>query len=74
MRENSRTVQFSKNMCQSTWSEKFLEKLEQLATRNPKRKKQNKFKAKITTEMMKLHERVPIDRQVQVFRNVLLVF
>ena len=32
-------------------------------------RKENKFKEKLSSEMVKLHERVPIDRQVRGFRN-----
>ena len=34
-----------------------------------KDKTKNKFKEKPSSEMVKLHERVPIDRQVRGFRN-----
>ena len=34
-----------------------------------KEKTKNKFKEKLSSEMVKLHERVPIDRQVRGFRK-----
>ena len=46
--------------------------MEQIVDRNPERKKKtkkNKFKEKVNREMIKLNERVPIDKQVQGFRN-----
>ena len=49
-------------------SQKLLEKVEQLANRNPKKKK-IKFKEKTIREMSKIHELFPINRQVQGFRN-----
>ena len=70
--KNCRTVQFfPKNKCQSKWSDRSL-------IRNFSRKwnnlpieirTKNKFKEKLSSEMVKLHERVPIDRQVRGFRN-----
>ena len=47
-------------------SQKFLEKVEQNANRNPEQKNY-KFREKTTREMIKLHERGPIDRQLHGF-------
>ena len=73
--KNSRTVQFfPKNKCQSKWSDRslirsFSRKWNNLPIEIRKEKTKNKFKEKLSSEMVKLHERVPIDRQVRRFRN-----
>ena len=74
--KNSRTAQFfPKNKCQSKWSDmslirNFSRKWNNLPIEIRKEKKtKNKFKEKLSSEMVKLHERVPIDRQVRGFSN-----
>ena len=75
MRKKSRTVQFfPNNMCESTYSDrsivkKFSRKWNNLPIENWKEKLKNKFKEKLTRELLKLHERVPIDGEVQDFGN-----
>ena len=73
--KNCRTVQFfPENKCQSKWSDRslirnFSRKWNNLPIEIRKEKTKNKFKEKLSSEMVKLHERVPIDRQVRGFRN-----
>ena len=61
--------------CQSKWSDRslirnFSRKRNILPIEIRKEKTKNKFKEKLSSEMVKLHERVPIDRQVRGFRNL----
>ena len=73
--KNSRTVQFfPNNKCHSKWSDRslirnFSRKWNNLPIEIRKEKTKNKFKEKLSSKMVKLHERVPIDRQVKGFRN-----
>ena len=72
--KNSRTVQFfPKNKCQSKWSDRSLiRNFSRKWNNSPieiRKKTRNKFKEKLSSEMVKLHERVPIDRKVRGFRN-----
>ena len=72
---NSRTLQyFPKNKCHSKWSDRSLIRIFSRRWNNSpieirKEKTKNKFKEKLSSEMVKLHERVPIDRQVRGFRK-----
>ena len=74
--KNSRTLQyFPKNKCQSKWSDRslirnFSRMWSNLPIEIRKEKTINKVKEKPGSEMVKLHERVPIDRQVSGFRNL----
>ena len=74
--KNSRTLQyFPKNKCHSNWSDSslirnFSRKWNKLPIEIRKEKTKNKFKEKLSSEMVKLHKRVPIDRQVRGFRNL----
>ena len=70
--KNSRTP---KNKCHSKWSDRslirnFSRKWNKLPIEIRKEKTRNKFKEKLSSEMVKLHKRVPIDRQVRGFRNL----
>ena len=73
--KSSRTVQFfPKNKCQSKWSDRslirnFSSKWNNLPIEIRKEKTKNKYKEKLSSKMVRLHERVPIDRQVRGFRN-----
>ena len=62
--KNFRTVQFfPENMCQSKWSDRSL-------IRNFSRKCYNlpiEIRKKLSSEMVKLNEGIPIDRQVRDF-------
>ena len=75
MTENSQTFSFfPKNTCQSTWSDRsivrnFWRKWNNMPIEIRKEKTKNKFNEKITREMIKLHQRVPIDREVQGLRS-----
>ena len=65
----------SHDMNNSKWSDrslirKFSRKWNKLPIEIRKEKTKNKFKEKLSSEMVKLHERVPIDRQVRGFRNL----
>ena len=74
--KNSRTLQyFPKSKCHSKWSDRslirnFSRKWNKLPIGIRKEKTKNKFKEKLSSEMVKLHKRVPIDRQVRGFRNL----
>ena len=74
--KNSRTLQyFPKNKCHSKWSDRslirnFSRKWNKFPIEIRKEKTKNKFKEKLSSEMVKLHKRVPIDRQVRGFRNL----
>ena len=69
--KNSRTDQFfPKNKCQSKWSDRslirnFSRKWNNLPIEIRKEKTKNKFKEKLSSEMVKIHERAQIDRQVK---------
>ena len=75
--KNSRTLQYSpKNKCQSKWSDRslirnFSRKWNILPIEIRKEETKNKSKEKLSREIVKLLERVPIDRQVKGFRNLL---
>ena len=51
------------------WSEMFLGSGINCHLKSKKRNLKTKFKEKLNSEMVKLHDRAPIDRQVRGFRN-----
>ena len=71
--KNSTTIQFfPKKKCQFKWywqvtDRNFSRKWNNLPIEI--RKTKNKFKEKLSSEMVKLHDRVPIDRQERGFKN-----
>ena len=73
--KNSWTVQFfPKNKCQSKWSDRslirnFSGKQNSLPIEIQKEKTKNKFKEKLSREMVKLYERDPIGWQSRGFEN-----
>ena len=73
--KNCRTVQFFSKECANPngvtghWSEFFLGNGIICQLKSEKRKLKTNLRKKLSSEMVKLHERVPIDRQVRGFRN-----